>query len=113
VIQPGCRRGCSARCCNFCSYRCNRKPVPSSRKGTNNSAAFDLYLKGQGYLRRFNGPPSLDQAVSLLEKAVALDPSYALAPGGTGRSLFQPIRRDQGCSVAGARRCREHPGRTN
>lgn len=57
-------------------------------EGTNNSAAFDLYLKGQGYLRRFNGPPSLEQAVSLLEKAVALDPSYALARAALAEAYF-------------------------
>lgn len=57
-------------------------------EGTNNSAAFDLYLKGQGYLRRFNGPPSLEQAVSLLEKSVALDPSYALARAALAEAYF-------------------------
>jgi serine/threonine-protein kinase len=56
--------------------------------GTLNSAAFDLYVKGQGYLRRFDGPPSVDAAIPLLEKAVQLDPSYALARAALAEAYF-------------------------
>jgi eukaryotic-like serine/threonine-protein kinase len=45
---------------------------------TENTAAYDAFLKGLYYTRQFT-PESLAQAMTYLRQAVALDPSYALA----------------------------------
>jgi eukaryotic-like serine/threonine-protein kinase len=56
--------------------------------GTKNSRAFHLYLEGQGYLRRFDGPPSIDKAVSILEEAVRLDPTYSQARSSLAEAYY-------------------------
>jgi serine/threonine-protein kinase len=55
---------------------------------THNSEAFDLYLKGEGNLRRLDGHPRIDAAVSLLEKAVQTDPSFALARAALAEAYY-------------------------
>jgi len=45
---------------------------------TENTEAYDAFLKGQYYTRQFT-PDSLKQGMTYLRQAVALDPNYALA----------------------------------
>ncbi len=47
--------------------------------GTNDPDAYDLYLRGNDYLGRGNSGATLAAAQDLYEKAVALDPRFALA----------------------------------
>ena len=56
--------------------------------GTRNARAFNLYLEGQGYLRRFDGPPSIDKAVTILEEAVQLDSSYSQARSALAEAYY-------------------------
>ncbi len=56
--------------------------------GTSNSRAFSLYLEGQGYLRRLDGRPSVDKAISVLEQAVQLDPFYGVARSALAEAYY-------------------------
>ncbi len=49
-----------------------------ARKPTENSQAYDFYLRGRSYARREN----LDFALQMFEQAIKLDPSFALAHAG-------------------------------
>jgi non-specific serine/threonine protein kinase len=49
-----------------------------ARKPTGNAQAYDLYLRGKGYLRRVTRQ-DLGFAMDMLENAVRLDPDFALA----------------------------------
>ena len=49
-----------------------------ARKPTENPQAYDFYLRGRGYTRRYN----LDYALQMFEQAIKLDPNFALAHAG-------------------------------
>jgi serine/threonine protein kinase/Tfp pilus assembly protein PilF len=49
-----------------------------AKRGTNNPQAYEAYLRGRFYWNQFT-PESLPKALQSFEKAVALDPHYALA----------------------------------
>ena len=61
--------------------------------GTRNARAYDLFLRGQGFLADFNEPAKVDAAIELFERAVAADPAYARARAGLGEALFRHYRR--------------------
>ena len=49
-----------------------------SRKPTENSLAYDFYLRGRSYTRRYN----MDYGLQMFEQAIQLDPNFALAHAG-------------------------------
>ena len=49
-----------------------------ARKNTENAEAYQLYLNGQFHFRKLS-PPAISKGITLLEQAITLDPSYALA----------------------------------
>lgn len=51
-------------------------------RGTNDPAAYELFLKGRFYFNRAGAPENFHRAVDLLEQAVAIDPNFALAHAG-------------------------------
>jgi serine/threonine protein kinase/Flp pilus assembly protein TadD len=53
-----------------------------ARKPTENSQAYDYFLRGRTYTRRL----SLDFALQMFEQAIKLDPSFALAHAGIGNA---------------------------
>ncbi|GAB4367401.1 MAG: hypothetical protein Kow0042_08000 [Calditrichia bacterium] len=55
---------------------------------TRNSRAFELYLKARGHLLRYDNPENVDSAITLFEKAVNQDPTYALAHAGLGEAYL-------------------------
>ena len=57
--------------------------------GTRNAPAYDLYLKGRGYLARYENPESLDQAVASFQQAIQQDSSFALAYAGLGEAYWR------------------------
>ena len=57
--------------------------------GTTAPAAYDYFLQGRGYLQESQKPENIDSAIAVFNKALELDPSYALAFAGLGESYWQ------------------------
>jgi tetratricopeptide (TPR) repeat protein/TolB-like protein/predicted Ser/Thr protein kinase len=67
---------------------------PNERKtlqthGTHVSAAYSAYLQATGYLDNYDRPENLDNAVADFERALQLDPNYALAYAGLGSAYWK------------------------
>jgi eukaryotic-like serine/threonine-protein kinase len=58
---------------------------------TSASGAYDFYLQARGHLQR-RGKDDIDQAVGMFQKAIALDPKYALAYAGLGEAYWWKYR---------------------
>ena len=58
-----------------------------TKRYTDNSAAYDLYLKGQFAYRKLSEPDLLE-SIDYFERAIAIDPNYALAYVGIANSYF-------------------------
>ncbi|MDA2914435.1 protein kinase, partial [Acidobacteriia bacterium AH_259_A11_L15] len=54
-----------------------------AHKPTENAQAYDYYLRGRSYARRVTRP-DLEFAMQMYERAIALDPNFALAYAGLG-----------------------------
>jgi serine/threonine-protein kinase len=57
--------------------------------GTNVGSAHALYLEARGHLQRYDQAASVEQAVSLFQQALQLDPAYALAYAGLGEAQWR------------------------
>ena len=57
--------------------------------GTQVARAYDYYLQGRGYLQNYDRVENLDSAVQVFERALALDPRYALAYAGLGDAYWK------------------------
>ncbi len=57
--------------------------------GTSVPTANDFYLQGRGYLRNYDKPENIENAIHLFDKAVALDPDYGLAYAGLGSAYWK------------------------
>lgn len=57
--------------------------------GTQVARAYDYYLQGRGYLQNYDRAENLDSAIQVFERALALDPSYALAYAGLGDAYWK------------------------
>ena len=51
--------------------------------------AYDFYLQGRGYLQDYDKTENLDSAITVFQRAIALDPNYALAYAGLGETYWQ------------------------
>lgn len=56
--------------------------------GTRAPVALDLYLEGRGYSLDFQKPGNIDAAIDRFNRAIALDPDFALAQTGLGSALW-------------------------
>ena len=56
---------------------------------TDDVNAYSFYLEGRGYLRRVETGENLDMAIGLFDKALELDPSFALAYAGLGEAYWE------------------------
>lgn len=54
--------------------------------------AYDFYLQARGYLQRNDQAQSLESAVTLLQRAIALDPKFALAHSALGEAYLYRYR---------------------
>ena len=63
--------------------------------GAASPAAYELYLKALGLLRRYDKPGNLDQASAAFEDAVKTDPRFALAYAGLGETYLMRYRTEQ------------------
>ena len=57
--------------------------------GSRDSSAYDLYLKGRGYLARYENAENLDSAISSFQNAIQRDASFALAYAGLGEAYWR------------------------
>jgi serine/threonine-protein kinase len=57
--------------------------------GTAVSAAYRYYVDGLGYLGRYDRPENVDLAIAAFQKAVTLDPKYALALAGLAQAWWR------------------------
>jgi eukaryotic-like serine/threonine-protein kinase len=57
--------------------------------GTRVARAYDLYLQGRGYLQNYDNPANVESAVGLFQRALSLDPNYALAYAGLGEAYWR------------------------
>jgi serine/threonine protein kinase/tetratricopeptide (TPR) repeat protein len=58
--------------------------------GTAAPGAYELFVKGRGYLQRFDrGAENIDLAIDTLSRAVAADPQYALAHTALGEAYWR------------------------
>ncbi len=56
--------------------------------GTTRPGAYDYYLRGRGYLQRYEQIDQIDAAIQLFDRARQEDPSYALAYAGLGEAYL-------------------------
>lgn len=61
---------------------------PASKKMTENAQAYDFFIHGRGLTRQQNGPNTLPKAIEMLEKSVALDPTFPEAWAYLARAHF-------------------------
>jgi len=57
--------------------------------GTREPAAYDLYLRGRGYLQEYHKPENIESAIEVFQRALAQDPRYALAYAGLGEAFWR------------------------
>jgi serine/threonine-protein kinase len=75
----------------------NMKVLPEEQSrivagSTSVSTAYDFYLQGLGYVRRYETEGNLDRAVSAFSMAIDRDSSYALAYAGLGEAYWRKYR---------------------
>ena len=63
--------------------------------GTAAPAAYGFYLKGRGYLQRFDRVENIDRAIDLLARAVQADDRYALAHAALGEAYWRKYELDR------------------
>jgi tetratricopeptide (TPR) repeat protein len=59
-----------------------------------NPAAYESYLQGVEYLRRYDKPGNLDSAIRLFETTTRVDPKFALAFAALGEAYWDKYRQD-------------------
>ncbi|MBY0375549.1 MAG: tetratricopeptide repeat protein, partial [Bryobacteraceae bacterium] len=63
--------------------------------------AYGAYLKGRGLLARYDVPANLEQAIRELERAVMLDPKFALAHAALAEACWRKSRAAGDAKLAG------------
>jgi serine/threonine-protein kinase len=58
-------------------------------RGTTEPAAYDLYLRGRGYLLDYQDPENTKKAIAAFTEALQRDPQYAPAFAGLGEGYWQ------------------------
>ncbi len=57
--------------------------------GTQVASAYDYYLQGRGYLQNYDKVENVENAIKVFDRALQLDPGYALAYAGRGDAYWQ------------------------
>ena len=60
--------------------------------GTAVSTAYEFYLQGLGYIRRYEKKENIDRAIASFEKAIGQDSLYALAYAGLGEAYWRKYK---------------------
>ncbi|MBI3494263.1 MAG: protein kinase [Acidobacteria bacterium] len=53
------------------------------------SSAYDAYLQGRGFLQRYEKPDAVKHAIQSFQRALELDPRFALAHAGLGEAYWR------------------------
>jgi tetratricopeptide (TPR) repeat protein/TolB-like protein/predicted Ser/Thr protein kinase len=61
---------------------------PPVERSTGVAGAYDFYLQGRGYLRNYGRTENLESAITVFQRALALDPDFALAHAGLGMAYW-------------------------
>jgi eukaryotic-like serine/threonine-protein kinase len=72
--------------------RISPDPTAMSRvraQNTHTASAYDYYVLGNGYLQRWDQAGNLGFAIAAFQKAIQVDPSYALAYAGLSAAYWQ------------------------
>ncbi len=56
--------------------------------GTTRPLAYDFYLRGRGYLLDYQQPENIESAIAVFQRALQIDPEFALAYAGLGESYW-------------------------
>ncbi len=56
--------------------------------GTQVAGAYEFYLRGRGYLQNYDKPENIENAINVFQRALQLDPNYALAHAGLGQAYW-------------------------
>jgi len=64
------------------------------------AAAYELYVRGRGFLQRYEQLESLDRAISSFQAALQRDPGYALAYAGLGEAYWRKFELSHDPAVA-------------
>src|SRR5262249_35110357 len=67
-------------------------PEPGLRAGsglTNVPEALALYSRGRGYLQRYDRSENVEKAIDAFDRALSLDPSFALAHAGRAEAYLR------------------------
>ena len=80
------------------------RPLPTdrpelARPPTSSPAAFDIYLQAGRYLDLTDDPAAPDSVTALCDRALALDPSFALAHAARSKALFRIYSRTKDAGV--------------
>jgi serine/threonine-protein kinase len=61
----------------------------STDRGTTQPAAYDYYVQGRGYLQDYVVPEKVDSAITVLQRAIEMDPTYAAATASLGDAYWR------------------------
>jgi tetratricopeptide (TPR) repeat protein/tRNA A-37 threonylcarbamoyl transferase component Bud32 len=82
------------------------EPLPAEEPPpTEEATAYDLYLRGRGYLRDFDDPDNVTVAMRMFERALAEDADFLLARTGLGEAWWRHYEHTK--ESADARRAEE------
>lgn len=62
------------------------------QRGTENAAAYDLFLTGTGYMREFDNAANVELAIESFRQALVLDAKYAAASAALGRAYYRKFQ---------------------
>ena len=60
-----------------------------AQHGTTRPLAYDFYLRGRGYLLDYQQPDNVESAIAVFQRAIEVDPEFALAYAGLGESYWR------------------------
>jgi serine/threonine protein kinase/tetratricopeptide (TPR) repeat protein len=69
-------------------------PDPAKLRGEHSRTAnaYDYYVQGNGYLQRYDQAGNVEAAIASFQRAIQLDPSYALAYAGLSAAYWRRYR---------------------
>ena len=63
-------------------------------RATTVPGVYDYYVRGRGYLQRFERADDVDSAIKLFTLAIQRDPGFALGHAALGEAVLAQVRAD-------------------